>query len=78
MLQKLTFERKDKTVGRHWSLMRLIRLDLQHGGRLHSYMWVGWDWVGMVIIARRKSKSTFGANKFVLLESYLAASTVQE
>ena len=41
-------------------------------------MGLGWDWVGMVIIARRKSKSTFGANKFVLLESYLAASTVQE
>ena len=42
--KKLTFERKDKTVGNHWSLMRLIRLDLQRGGRLHSYMWVGWDW----------------------------------
>ena len=43
-----------------------------------GWMGLGWDWVGMVIIARRKSKSTFGANKFVLLESYLAASTVQE
>ena len=24
---------------------------------------MGWDWVGMVIIRRRQSKSTFGANK---------------
>ena len=34
--------------------------------------------IGMVIIGRRKYKSTFGAYKFVLLESYLDASTVQE
>ena len=38
----------------------------------------GLDGIGMVIIGRRKSKSTFGAYKFVLLESYLAASAVQE
>ena len=82
LASKTTFERKDKTVGNHWSLMRLIRLDLQRGGRLHSYMWVGWDWdgigIGMVIIGRRKSMSTFGAYKFVLLDSYLDASAVQE
>ena len=39
---------------------------------------MGLGWMGLVVVGRRKSKSTFGANKFVLLESYLAASTVQE
>ena len=42
-------------IGSHWQslvvigrLIRLIRLDLQWRGRLHSYMWMGWgwDWVG--------------------------------
>ena len=34
-------------------------------GRLQCYMWMGWDgWMDeMVIIGRRSSKSTFGANK---------------
>ena len=49
-------------VGR---LIRLIGLDIQWRGR-HSYMWMGWDGVGMVILGHRQSKSTFGANKVFL------------
>ena len=30
---------------------------------INEALWVGWDWDGwMVILGRRKSKSTFGAN----------------
>ena len=37
-------------IGSHWQSLvvigRLIRLDLQWSGRLHSYMWMGWDGIG--------------------------------
>ena len=54
------------TLIRFIRLIRLIKLDFQWRGRLHSYMWMdGIGWVdGVVIIDRRKSKSTFGANDY--------------
>ena len=58
-----------EVIGGHWrSLIRLIRLITsirlirliklirsQWRGLLHSYMWMGWDWMDgwMVIIGRR-------------------------
>ena len=48
-------------------LIRMVKLDLQWRGRLHSYMWMdgmGLGWMdGIIIIGRRQSKSTFCANK---------------
>ena len=45
-------------------LIRLIRLDLQWRGRLHSYMWM--DGLYGIIIGLRKPKSTFGVNYIML------------
>ena len=33
--------------------VRLIRLDLQWKGRLHSFMWMGWDGKGWSSLAHR-------------------------
>ena len=56
-------------------LIRLIRLDLQWRGRLHSYMWMdnGWDgmdgWDGY-----HRSKLGFGPNRQETLHQTLHAS----